>query len=115
MARKGEGRITKSFGIPISENAMYIEFEEVCSREGRSASEVITELIKEYTKIHKNGNPQHLLSSFQNNEDFIGFPSMATKLKDKRKYVQKVLTKNPKLKQEMKDHLTQWKGIIENE
>lgn len=92
-----------------------LELKKIALREGTTLRELLNKAALEYAQAHKEGNSQHLLDSFQNNEDFAGFPSIALDLKGKRKYIAKVLTKDTKLKQRMTDHLDQWSGILRNE
>jgi len=65
-------------------------------RERRSLKDIITEQIKEYVKIHKEGNPQHELTSFINNEDFVGFPSIAIPMEKKKQYIEDNCVTNDK-------------------
>jgi len=82
-------------------------------REGRTIKEIATELFTEYLKIHKAGNPQHLLNKFLENEDFVGFPSMAVTLEEKRSYLlsQCYDAENERLNtfgKQLWSHVTQW-------
>lgn len=90
--------------IPVIE-----AFEEIARREGTKLSPLIIKLIEEYVVKHQAGNPQHLITSSIENEDFTGFPAMAIDIKQKRAY----LKKNKKMAQEMQYHLQEWNGIIE--
>jgi hypothetical protein len=85
------------------------ELDMLAVREGRTLKAIFTELIEEYIKIHKEGNPQHLITSFQDNEDFMGFPSMAITLENKRKYLDKL---DPRMINELFWHIQEWGTVI---
>ena len=85
------------------------ELDILAKREGRTLKEIFTEITEEYLKIHKEGNPQHLITSFQDNEDFMGFPSMAVSLENKRKYLERL---DPKMANELFWHIQEWESIL---
>jgi len=85
------------------------ELDILAARESRTIKEIITEQIKDYVKTHKEGNPQHLITSSMDNEDFLGFPAMAIKTQNKRTYLKKM---PEKLRHEMKYHLQEWIGML---
>jgi len=85
------------------------ELKLLAAREGRSIKDILIEQIKDYVKIHKEGNPQHLLSNYTDNEDFLGFPSMAIKTQNKRTYLKKM---PEKMREQMKYHLQEWVGML---
>jgi len=86
------------------------ELDILAKREGRTLKEIFTEITDEYLKVHKEGNPQHLITSFQNNEDFMGFPSIAVTLENKRKYADSMPSK---LKDELYWHIQEWHNILQ--
>lgn len=85
------------------------ELKLLAARESRSIKDIVTEQITEYIKVHKEGNPQHLITSSMENEDFMGFPAMAIKTHNKRAYLKKM---PEDLKLEMKYHLQEWEGML---
>jgi len=53
-----------SFYIPQGKRSVWQEFKKIAEREGRSASEILMELIEQYVQIHRKGNPQLILDRF---------------------------------------------------
>lgn len=86
------------------------ELDILSKREGRTLKDIINELIDEYIKVHKEGNPQHTLISYQENEDFSGFPSMAVTLENKRKYIGNL---TPKMEKELYWHVQEWYNLLQ--
>ena len=88
---------------------LHKELKLLAARESRSIKDIVTEQITEYIKVHKEGNPQHLITSSLENEDFLGFPSMATDTKNKKKYLKKM----PKeMIEQMSYHIQEWQGFL---
>jgi len=88
---------------------LHNELKIMAARENRKMGEIIIEQVEDYVKTHKEGNPQHLLTLYQENEDFMGFPAMAIKTQNKRSYLKKT---PEKMRQEMKYHLQEWIGML---
>jgi len=63
------------------------QFKSIITREGKSMKVMIEDYMKDYNKIHAEGNPQHTIDSFSENEDFKGFPSIAIDKKKKEKWI----------------------------
>ncbi len=82
--------IEKPLLINIDEN-IKSEFEIIVKREKSTNKKLLTQIIKEFVEAHKEGNDQHLMTSFLENDDFIGFPSVALNLDKKKAYVEKNL------------------------
>lgn len=85
-------------------------------REGRTLKDILNEQAKEYVKVHKEGNPQHELTSFINNEDFIGFPSIAITPEKKRQYILDNCIDNDKLNEFGKElwfNVCEWYKTLE--
>jgi len=80
-------------------------------RESRTIREILLEQIDNYIKTHKEGNPQHLITQFQDNEDFMGFPAMAIKTQNKRDYVEKM---PEDMRKELRYHTQEWVGILKD-
>ena len=83
----------------------------LAKREGRTLKEILTEIADEYLKVHKDGNPQHLMTNFVENEDFTGFPSMGVSYDMKKKYIKKHLSKDNRMNdlgKELWGHVLQW-------
>jgi len=78
-------------------------------RESRSIKEILIEQIDIYIKTHKEGNPQHLITKFTDNEDFMGFPAIALSPENKRKYLKKM---PEDMKIELQGHVQSWLGMI---
>ena len=68
---------------------LHKELKQLAARESRSIKDIFTEQITEYIKIHKEGNPQHLITKSMENENFMGFPAMAIDTKNKKSFLQK--------------------------
>jgi len=81
----------------------------LAARESRTIKEIVTEQIEEYIKQHKEGNPQHLLTSYCKNGEFIGFPNITLKAQEKRKYL-KNMPKN--MLEDLGYHIEEWSGMI---
>jgi len=80
-------------------------------REGRTVKAILTEQAEEYVKTHKEGNPQHLITQFQDNEDFMGFPAMSIKHQTKKDYLDKM--PDGMIKQ-LQYHIQEWNGLLKN-
>jgi len=105
MIRKAPGKMT-SF---IFEATLLEEFRGMCQREGKSMKEHFEDYMKDHVKVHMEGNPQHLITSSMNNEDFMGFPAMAIKAYNKRSYIKKM---PEKMRVELLYHVQEWSGML---
>ena len=88
----------------------------ILARDGDSFKDVLTELIKQYVKLHKEGNSQHVMTTFMENEDGAGFPTMGIDYNNKKNYTEKYLQKDErlnKLGKELWGHVNQWYTILE--
>ncbi len=69
MARtigRGGRAITKSFSYPKDFDSTILIIEKVCRKEGKSFSDVLVELLKQYAKEHaKSENPQTTIPLFE--------------------------------------------------
>ena len=88
---------------------LHHELKMLAAREGRSITDILNELSMDYVKIHKNGNPQHLITSYLKNGKFIGFPNIAVKTKDKKDYL---IQMDQKLIPELYAHICEWEGMV---
>lgn len=88
---------------------LWHEFKILAARENRPATAIINEIMHEYLKTHKEGNPQHLLTNYTDDEDFLGFPAMSIKTIKKREYLKKM---PEDMKLQMKYHLQEWEGML---
>jgi len=85
------------------------ELKILAARDGTTIREIIIEQLRDYLKKHKDGNPQHLLTNFLENGDFMGFPSMAIDLDKKKKWLKSA----PKdLISELNYNIQEWQGEI---
>lgn len=84
-------------------------FKILAARESRSMTDIIVELIEEYLKKHIEGNPQHLITSSMDNEDFTGFPNITLDPEKKRKYLKKL---PKKMIEELRFNVDEWSGMI---
>ena len=94
--------------MPIS---LKKELKILAVREGTTIKDILNKQTAEYVKIHKDGNPQHLMTNFLENENFGGFASLAVDYKRKKDYISKNLQKDGKLNklgQEAWGHICQW-------
>jgi len=105
MIRNPPGKMT-SF---IFEATLLEEFRGLCQREGRSMKQHFEDYMKDHVKVHKEGNPQHLITSSMENEDFMGFPAIALSPQNKRKYLKKM---PEDMKQELYYNVQEWLGML---
>lgn len=85
-------------------------------REGKSIKDLVIEMAEEHVKIHKEGNPQHLLTQFQENVDFVGFPSMAIEYSKKKDWIKKFCNEDGRMNdfgKELWGHVLQWKEELQ--
>lgn len=97
------------------DEALKKELEILAVREGRSLKEILNEQARKYVEVHKEGNPQHLLTSFTENEDFIGFPAIGIEYLKKDIYVKKHCIDDDRLNdfgKELWGHVTQWYHLM---
>lgn len=88
---------------------LHHELKILAAREGRSIKDILTEQSEDYIKTHKEGNPQHLITKFTKEEDFMGYPAMAIKTQNKRSYLKKM----PKeMREELQYHVQEWAGML---
>jgi len=88
---------------------LWHEFKILAARESRPASVIINEIMYDYLEVHKEGNPQHLLTNYTDNEDFMGFPAIALSPENKRKYLKRM---PEDMKVELQGHVQSWLGMI---
>ena len=100
--------MTKLCNFYIDEK-LHHELKLLAAREGRSITDILNELSLDYVKMHKEGNPQHLITSYLKNGDFIGFPSIAIDLEKKKLYAKNM---DKELIQKLFIHICEWEGII---
>ena len=91
------------------EDNLHQDFKILATREGRSIKDILTELIEDYIKQHKEGNPQHLLTSYTENEDFLGFPNITLSIENKRKYIKKM---SEEMRLELMYNIQEWSGML---
>ena len=65
-----------------TEEELYQKFKEICLREGVKVGDKLNEFLKEYIKVHGEGNPVHPLDKWQD-EDFKSFPAFKERLTTK--------------------------------
>jgi len=87
----------------------YHKFQDLARREGTKMSPLIMRIIEEYVSQHQEGNPQHLITSSMNDEDFMGFPAMAINAYNKRSYIKKM---PEKMRVELLYHVQEWSGML---
>jgi len=85
------------------------ELDILAARESRTIKEIVIEQIENYIKTHKEGNPQHLLTQYQANEDFLGFPAIALSPQNKKKYIEKM---PKKMIEDLQYHVQEWNGML---
>lgn len=96
--------------------ALKLELQLLAKREGKTLKEILNEQAADYVKVHKEGNPQHLMLKFLENEDFKGFPAMGIDYLNKKNYIKKYLQKDGKLNklgQELWGHVSQWQSELQ--
>lgn len=89
------------------------DFKSIITREGKSMKSLIEEFMKDYIKVHKDGNPQHLITSFSENTDFNGFPSIAIDRKNKEKWIN-LNTVHKKEVEKLFWHIQEYKSLLES-
>jgi len=113
MKKEKEIEILFNFWMPES---LKKELHLLAVREGSTMKDILNEQALEYIKKHKNGNPQHLITSSIENDDFVGIPLMALDFINKKRYIKKNLTKDDrlnKLGKEVWGHICQWSGELQ--
>lgn len=98
-----------TFSYPVAKLPIMDKFQELAKREGIKMSPLLMRIIEDYVTQHQEGNPQHLITSSIENEDFMGFPAMTIKTKNKRSYLKKM---PKKLLKELQYHVQEWSGMI---
>ena len=91
------------------DNNIHQDFKILATREGRTIKEILTELIEDYLKQHMEGNPQHLITKWSENEDFIGFPNITLSPQNKRSYLK---TMPEDMKIELLYNVQEWLGML---
>jgi len=84
----------------------------ILARDGDSIKDVLSQLVDDYIKTHKDGNSQHLLTSWQDDVSFEGFAGMAVSLDKKKQW----MNSNIRTKKEFKSlfwHLQEWSTQLE--
>jgi len=88
---------------------LYHELKMLSVRENKPIKDILKTEIEHYIEVHKEGNPQHLLTQYQENEDFMGFPAIALSPQNKRKYLKKM----PKdMIVELRYNVQEWVGML---
>ena len=97
----------------------YHELQLLAKRENTTVKKLFNDFMEDYNKKHKEGNPQHLITSSIENEDFIGFPSIAIDYDKKKSYILKNCVEpldkdrlNP-FGVELWNNVTQWYHLLE--
>lgn len=103
------GEILVNFQMP---EELHKELKLLAIREGKTLKQILNEQAVDYIKIHKEGNPQHLITTWTKNMDIIGFPAIGVPIEKKRQWVKKQLTHDKKMAQEFYTHVCEWAGII---
>ena len=105
MNRTPPGKMTTF----VFEALLLEEFRGLCQREGKSMKEHFEEYMKDHVKTHKEGNPQHLITHYSNNEDFLGFPAIALSPQNKRSYLKKM---PEDMRIELLYNVQEWLGML---
>ena len=91
------------------DESMLSEFKNLANREGKSMKDLLEDYMENYIKIHKNGNPQHLIDNFIDNVDFVGFPAIALDIKNKKKHLEKM---DKEMADKLYWHIQEWSTIL---
>ena len=98
-----------TYSYPVEKLPIIEKFQEIAHRDGMKLSPLLMRLIEDYVKTHYEGNPQHLITSSIDNEDFMGFPAIALNPQNKRKYLKKM----PKdMIEELRFNVQEWIGML---
>lgn len=89
------------------EEPMWKEFQDICDDERVSATFKIDELLTEYVKNHKNGNPMYKLDKWDDNPEFVATPAFFEKYN-----IWKGYSLPMKGKEEVVKHIDQAKKIL---
>ena len=95
---------------------LYKKLKLLSARENKPIKDILKEEIEKYCKVHEEGNPQHLITSSIENEDFIGFPSIATDYQKKQEYIKNHCVDDDRLNSfgnQLWSHVTQWYHLME--
>lgn len=95
--------------------ALKLELQLLAKREGKTLKEILNEQAADYVKVHKEGNPQHLMLKFLENDDFKGFPAMGIDFEKKKNYSSKYLQNDGRLNnlgKELLGHVSQWNSVL---
>jgi hypothetical protein len=79
----------KAIGFVPTEDGVYKEFLGLLKSHDQKQREVFTELMKDYIKVHKNGNPTYTLKPFIEDSEFSAFPAMGSSTENLVKFAQK--------------------------
>jgi len=98
-----------TFSYNVSKLPVIEALQDLANREGIKLSPYLMRIFEDHVKVHKEGNPQHLITSSMDNEDFLGFPAIALSPENKRKYLKKM---PEDMKLELQGHVQSWLGMI---
>lgn len=71
----------------VGEKADHDRFMKICQREGISPADKINEWIKQYNRIHGDGNPQYTITQFVENSDFKAVPALLSPTEKWREFL----------------------------
>lgn len=99
VMRSGEGRKIISAGLPLglampdpnhpSKLSKIEQMYELAKREGKSMSEVITELLLDWFEKHNSGNPAYTLDNWAG-ENFLATPAFFADIDSWKEYLSKI-------------------------
>ena len=87
MRAKKEDLAVTSFSYHVSMSEMLREFDIIATRERKSKSELIVDLIQEYVKTHGSGNNTFKLDTWNEDPEFQAVPTISSKPETWYKYL----------------------------
>lgn len=101
--------IVSAFSYPVENMDLIEQAKKIAEREEKTLSALINELLAEYVKIHKEGNPIHPLTKWAD-PNFKSFPAFKERLTQKWiPYMQENCNEN-----ELQEIAEQAEGILNN-
>jgi hypothetical protein len=93
--------IIGSYCYPLDKIGIIKDAEDLAKKERLSFSQLIVRLLEDYTKIHKDGNPQFKIDDF-GDPDFMACPAFYRDMKTWEEYIKKA---EPKEREKIKQQI----------
>jgi len=86
------------------------ELKILAARESRTIKDILTEVSVDYIKVHKEGNPQHLMDNFLDNVDMRGYPALGARFDEIKGWFERNKD-DEKLMQDLHFKLQEWNAL----